>query len=102
MNRPAHTSQHTATRAANSSPATSRPTADPIAHTEMAAAIGAGTAQTLSRTITDIARYQGQWWLYDRDEWILADDDQLVADLDAAAALMADVDQQVIGARRTH
>jgi len=60
----------------------------------MTEAIASGTARTLSRTITDIARYQTRWWLYDRDEWIPADDPTLIADLDAAAAIMASVDQQ--------
>ncbi|OLE24219.1 MAG: hypothetical protein AUG49_13920 [Catenulispora sp. 13_1_20CM_3_70_7] len=66
----------------------------------MTAAIAAGTAQTLSQTITDIARHRGSWWLYDRDEWIRADDPALIADLDAAAALMAPYDQQVRSQQR--
>jgi hypothetical protein len=67
----------------------------------MTAAMAAGTAQTLSRTITDIARHRNRWWLYDRDEWIHADDAALIADLDAAAAIMVGADQQVRPPRPT-
>lgn len=94
MNRLVPSRQPSAARLAGPSPTTARTNPGRISHTEMTEAIASGTARTLSRTITDIARYQTRWWLYDRDEWIPADDPTLIADLDAAAAIMASVDQQ--------
>ena len=72
-----------------------------IEHAEIIAALASGTARTLSRTITDIARYRSGWWLFDRDEWIQVDDAALIADLDAAAILMADADHKVNPPKRT-
>ena len=93
-------------RPTNPSPRTGGPASDSpltaallntgrITHSEMTAAIAAGTARTLSQTITDIARHQNSWWLYDRDEWLQVDDAALAADLDAASDLMTAADQQV-------
>ncbi|WP_194904776.1 hypothetical protein [Catenulispora rubra] len=95
MHRPAPTGKHSGPLTASSPRTSAISEAGRITHTEMIAAIAAGTAQTLSRTITDIARHQEHWWLYDRDEWLQVDDAGLTADLDAAAALMANADQQV-------
>ncbi len=60
--------------------------------TVMAEALLYGRAQYLSATIRDFARYNGAWWLLDRDVWFLADDEELISSLDAAAELMRNMD----------
>ncbi|MEZ0095993.1 hypothetical protein [Streptacidiphilus sp. EB129] len=69
-----------------------------IKATVMAEALVCGRAQYLSATIRDFARYNGAWWLLDRDVWFLADDEELISSLDAAAELMRNMDA---GIRRT-
>ena len=71
--------------------------ADDVSHAQMAAAITAGQAHTLSRTITDFVKYRGSWWIFDRDGWIQIDDPALALDLDAAARLMAAAEGSVCG-----
>ena len=61
---------------------------------QMQNALAAGQAAPLSQTITDIVRYQSNWWLYDRDGWVPVDNEQLTANLDAAAREMAIADRQ--------
>lgn len=66
-----------------------------VSLSDMRTAITTGQARPLGNTVTDIVRYRSAWWLYDRDGWFQADDPDLIADLDAAAQLMAAADRQV-------
>ena len=61
----------------------------------MTDALASGRAQHLSATIKDFVRYKGAWWLLDRDLWFLADDEELIASLDAAAETMRMLDAKV-------
>ena len=60
-----------------------------IAHPAMRAAFNEGRAVALTPAITDIVRYDGSWWLFDRDSWLRVTDADLAADLDAFAARSA-------------
>lgn len=100
MHGPTDHSPRTGMRTPDSPPTAAPSNPGRITHNEMTAAIAAGTARTLSQTITDIARHQDSWWLYDRDEWLQVDDAALAADLDAASDLMAAADHQVHLPRR--
>lgn len=100
MHRPARTSQSSKSMTMDSAPIAVPVDTGRISHVEMTAAIAAGTARTLSQTITDIAYHQNSWWLYDRDEWLQVDDAALAADLDAASDVMAGADQQVRSSQR--
>jgi hypothetical protein len=62
---------------------------------EMAAEVAAGNAVRLSERITDFVRLRSKWWILDRDGWFDADDEELIASLDAAVPLMAPADGQV-------
>ncbi|MFC1442913.1 hypothetical protein ABUW04_32160 [Streptacidiphilus sp. N1-10] len=66
-----------------------------IKATAMTDALASGRAQYLSATIRDFVRYKGAWWLLDRDLWFLADDEELIASLDAAAETMRMLDANV-------
>jgi hypothetical protein len=59
---------------------------------QMQKALAAGEATPLSRTVTDIVRFQSSWWLFDRDGWVPVDSQQLSERLDAAAREMAIAD----------
>lgn len=67
-------------------PAAPAAPAKEISHTAMQAAFSAGKATSLTSAITDIARYDSSWWLYDRDSWLRVTDAELAADLDSFAA----------------
>lgn len=56
-----------------------------IGHDVMRMALAAGKAVTLTQAITDIARHDDSWWLFDRDSWLRVTDAVLAADLDAFA-----------------
>ena len=60
-----------------------------ITHSTMRAAFNDGRAVALTAAITDIVRYDGSWWLFDRDSWLRVTDTELAADLDAFAARSA-------------
>ncbi|GAA2031204.1 hypothetical protein GCM10009839_33850 [Catenulispora yoronensis] len=57
-----------------------------MSHSAMHAAFSAGEATSLTSAITDIARYDSSWWLYDRDSWLRVTDAELVAVLENFAA----------------
>jgi hypothetical protein len=57
-----------------------------IAHSAMRTAFNDGHAVALTAAITDIVRYDGSWWLFDRDCWLRVTDAELAAGLDAFAA----------------
>ncbi|MEY9846190.1 hypothetical protein ABH940_003275 [Streptacidiphilus sp. BW17] len=40
-----------------------------LSHAAMDAALADGTAQYLSETIRDFARYRESWWIFDRAGW---------------------------------
>jgi len=75
-------------------PTATSSTAD-ISSTEMAAEVAAGNAVPLSERITDFVRLRSKWWILDRDGRFEADDEELIAGLDAAVPLMAQADGQV-------
>ena len=56
-----------------------------ISHDIMRKALDGGDAVTLTPAITDIARHDDSWWLFDRDSWLRVTDADLAADLDAFA-----------------
>lgn len=60
-----------------------------IAHSTMRTAFNDGRAVALTAAITDIIRYEGFWWLFDRDCWLRVTDTELAAGLDAFAARSA-------------
>jgi len=61
----------------------------------MADALASGQAEYLSATISDFVRYKNAWWLLDRALWFRADDEELIACLDAAAETMRILDANV-------
>jgi len=75
-------------------PTTTYSTAE-LSSTEMAAEVAAGNAVSLSERITDFIRFRSQWWILDQDGWFQADDEELIASLNAAALLMAQADRKV-------
>lgn len=56
-----------------------------IGHDVMRTALATGKAVTLTQAITDIARHDDSWWLFDRDSCLRVTDAVLAADLDAFA-----------------
>ncbi len=66
-----------------------------IQSAKMDEALTLGRARYLSETIRDFVRFKGAWWILDRDIWFLADDEELIASLDAAAELMRTMDAGV-------
>ena len=55
----------------------------------MRAAFNEGSTVAPAAAVTDIVRYDGSWWLFDRDSWLRFTDADLAADLDAFSARSA-------------
>ncbi|MEV7925426.1 hypothetical protein [Kitasatospora sp. NPDC088779] len=66
-----------------------------LSHAAMDAALADGTAQHLSETIRDFARYRESWWIYDRAGWWEVTRADVAAGLDLMAQNMRLADQAV-------
>jgi len=57
-----------------------------LSHAQMREHQEADQAEPLSRVITDFVKYDGHWWIADRQGWHLVDDAYLIAKLDNHAS----------------
>lgn len=59
---------------------------------QMDVALASGRARYLSATLTAFISFKGRWWIADQDVWFVVDDEELIANLDAAAVSLASAD----------
>jgi hypothetical protein len=60
-----------------------------VTHAEMNAAYDSGEAVPLGRSVSWLVRYRDAWWVVYERGWLRIADDITAADLDAAAARLA-------------